>query len=248
MLQHVQQDDFPCSQEHPTLAVAEIHVWRAALDVDAAALQRLRAFLAEDELARAARYRFALPRRRFVVARGILRLLLGRYLGISPEEVRFSYTPRGKPALSVPEHAWLHFNLAHSEDWALYAVARGRAVGVDIERVYPIKGRDRLVERFFSAGECAAFNALPDSQKQSAFFATWTRKEAYMKGQGAGFALPLKQFDVSVRPAGPARLLADRSRAGNPEPWSLHAVPGIPGYAATVAARGEISRIRCWSV
>ena len=69
-----------------------------------------------------------------------------------------------------------------------------------------------------------------------------------MKARGAGFALPLKQFDVSVQPAGPAQMPADRNRAGNSEPWSLRDVPGIPGYAATVAAQGEIAGIRCWSV
>ena len=101
---------------------------------------------------------------------------------------------------------------------------------------------ERLVRRFFSTAEQTAFAALPAERREAAFFAGWTRKEAYIKGRGLGMALPLHQFDVSLAPR-KARLLADRHTPSAVENWSLHSLDFIPGYAAALALRGELTEL-----
>ncbi len=95
----------------------EVHLWRASLDVTAAHVTRLGRTLAPDEHERAARYRFERDRVRDIVARGTLRVILGRYLDLDAAGLRFVYGPQGKPALA-PEHGadedTLSFNLSPS--------------------------------------------------------------------------------------------------------------------------------------
>ncbi len=226
------------------LAGDAIHVWRAGLRVSVACFQRLEATLSPDERARAARFRFVEPRERFVVARGALRFILSRYLDLSAGELRFAYNAYGKP--SLPDHGWLHFNLSHSGDLVLFAVTRRRPIGIDLERTAPPDTMARLVEQFFSETENTAFLALPEGKRAAAFFAGWTRKEAYIKALGVGGSLPLDQFDVTLSPDEPARLLADRASPGNAARWSLHNLDPGPGYAAALAVQNPLGPVTCY--
>lgn len=219
------------------LAADVVHIWRVDLRVSEACFQRLAATLSPAERARAARLRFDAPRRQFTVARGALRDILGRYLDVRPARIALTANPHGKPALAAPDCAWLHFNLAHSGDLALVALTRGRPLGIDVERVAPPDNLPRLVAQFFSPNENAAFRALPESKRVAAFFAGWTRKEAYIKALGVGGALPLDQFDVTLSPDEPARLLADRRHPANIARWSLRDLDPGPNYAAALALR-----------
>src|SRR3954471_1862464 len=112
----------------------EVHVWRAVLDLPPAAVMDLRRLLAADEQERADRFHFEQDRRHFIAARGMLRLLLGRYLRTAPEQLQFTYNPYGKPDLAAgPDAHPLRFNVSHSHGLALYAVTQGRRIGVDVE-------------------------------------------------------------------------------------------------------------------
>jgi 4'-phosphopantetheinyl transferase len=244
-----------------------VHIWRVSLGLSPHEVRRLRGILSADELIRADRFRFREHRARFVVARGMLRVILGRYLNQSPERLQFRYGPYGKPALESLEAfdegrvvdnlplpsshidlgAMLHFNVSHSQDMALYALAWDRPVGIDLEYVadtsHPL---ERLVARFFSPSEREAFQKLPAAQKPQAFFRCWTRKEAYMKARGQGFTLPLQAFDVSVAPDEPARLLNDSHDPQAVAAWTLRDLDPGHGYVAAVAARGSDWRLACW--
>jgi 4'-phosphopantetheinyl transferase len=230
-----------------TLSSAEVHVWRACLDPAASCVERLQSTLAADELQRAARFHFTRDRRRFTVARGVLRDILGRYLGVPPSELGFHYSAYGKPALAdVAAAAGLRFNVSHSHEMALFAVACGREVGVDIEYLgREIRGEE-IAERFFSARERASLRALPAEVKHEAFFNCWTRKEAYIKAHGEGLSLPLDQFDVSLAPGEPAALLATRSDPREALRWSLQALTPGPGYVAALAVEGQGWHLTCW--
>ena len=106
----------------------EVHSWCVRLDVPPETSADLYATLTSDEQNRSARLRFERDRRRFVVARGVLRELLGSYLGIPAGAVRFVYNAFGKPELS-PELGRLKFNLSHSADLALIAIAADAEIG-----------------------------------------------------------------------------------------------------------------------
>jgi 4'-phosphopantetheinyl transferase len=221
-----------------------VHVWRAALDVSPETLGRLAGHLAEEERARAARFVFPRDRDRFIVARGVLREILGRYLELPPTEVRFFYGESGKPELAPDlSGSRLRFNLAHSRDLALYAFTRGQEVGVDVEFVRPELATEEIAERFFSQREAAALRALPPSEQPRAFFRCWTRKEAYIKARGKGLSIPLGTFEVSLAPGQPARLRAVRDDPPEAARWSLCDIPAGLDYQAALAIEGETPEV-----
>jgi len=199
--------------------------------------------MTDDERERAARYRFERDRARYIVARGTLRAILGRYLGVAPADVRFMYGPHGKPALALEHDTDLSFNLSHAGGAALYAVTRGRRVGVDLEQVLPDNTDLGVAARFFSPREVDMLRALPPQVRHEAFFRCWTRKEAYVKARGDGLSLDLTSFDVSLAPGEPPALLATRPDPREAARWSLHDVDAGPGYAAALAVEGRDVRV-----
>ena len=225
----------------------EVHVWRASLDLDVTSKSRLAQTLTQDEQHRANRFHFDRDRDRFLVARGILRVVLGRYLNLSPDQVPIGYTAFGKPILEkpLPTEA-LNYNLSHSDDVALYAFSHSYRVGIDLERIRPDIVVEEVAERFFSPDELAALRALSTDDRINAFFACWTRKEAYLKARGEGLSIPLDSFDVSLKPGEPAKLLNSRDDPQAVARWSLRTLNVGPGYAATAAVEGHDWQLHCW--
>ena len=224
-----------------------VHVWRASLDSPGVSVPELSGVLAPDERDRAARFHFPRDRDRWIAGRGVLRFLLARYLGGRPERLGFAYGAQGKPALATTDAAaGLRFNVSHSAGVALYAVTRGRDVGVDVEALRADFATDEIAERFFSPAERQALRGLPPERRCEAFFACWTRKEAYIKARGQGLSLALDAFDVSLTPGEPAALLATRDDAAQAERWSLHALDPGPGFAGAVAVEGRGWALRRW--
>lgn len=228
--------DWSSPQETPALERDEIHVWRAALSVGQPLLVRLESTLGDDEKARAARFIFERDRDRFIAARGILRDLLGRYLRRAPQDIKFAYGPRGKPAVaSGDSQPGISFNLSHSHALAVIAIAHQREVGIDIEFLRREFAGEDIAKRYFSAQEVTELNGLPAELRTEGFFLCWTRKEAYIKARGDGLHVPLDSFSVSLSPDGPSLLSSpDASR------WGIESfVPSLesePRYAAAVVA------------
>ena len=203
--------------------------------------------LSADEKERAARFYFQRDREHFIVARGALRAILGRYLQRDPTRVGFRYSPHGKPALAMEAPGeGLRFNISHSHGLALCAVTRGREIGVDLERVRSIANLEQIAERFFSPGENAEPRALPARVKAEAFFNGWSRKEAYLKARGDGLSLSLDQFDVSLASGEPARLPRNQREPRDVGRWPLQELPPVFGYVAALAVEGHGLQIRGW--
>lgn len=233
----------------PDLALLsnEVHIWRASLDQPAWRIQELAQTLSADEYKRAERFYFEQHRQRFIAGRGILRTILSCYLGIEPSKLQFCYGNRGKPALAaIDTDRTLHFNLSHSEGLAMYAITRDREIGIDLEYIRSVPDAEQIAARFFSCRENAVFRALPPGQKQAAFFNCWTRKEAYIKAIGDGLAFSLDQFDVSLSPGEPARLLGIKGSSTAAAQWSLQELTPAPGYVAALAVEGHGWRLMCW--
>jgi 4'-phosphopantetheinyl transferase len=238
-------DAAAASAWHPapaTLALSAnaIHVWRTRLDPPAQIVATLAATLSADERERAARFHFELHRRRYIVGRGVLRDLLGRYLRLAPASLRFSYGEHGKPALAgpMPSDA-LFFNLSHSADLALYAFGIGRDIGVDVEEMRADRTTDEIARRFFSPSEVEALDAHSPAERVPAFFRCWTRKEAYIKGRSQGLSIPLDDFEVSIGANEPVRLIASRERPQDVARWRLASLDAGAGFAAALAVEGE---------
>jgi 4'-phosphopantetheinyl transferase len=249
MAQIIPTSSWSVPPEALLLGNEEVHVWRAKLDLQSSCVQSLIQILSADERTRAERFYFQKDRERFIVARGLLRVILGRYTNMEPSQLQFCYNPYGKPDLANESGGnGLCFNLSHSDGLALYAITRGRQIGVDIERIRPDLAGDQIAERFFSPREVKALRSLPPSLQPVGFFNCWTRKEAYIKARGKGLTLPLDQFDVSLVPGEQAVLLGV---SGDPEEssrWSLlDFLPGT-GYAAALAVEGSHWVAKYWQL
>lgn len=214
----------------------EVHVWRAPLPAPAADIPRLSPLLSPDEKERAQRFRLEKHRDDFIFTRGTLRTLLASYLGVSPADLRFAYSAHGKPSLACPQTATaLAFNLSHTEGMVVFAFARDRKLGIDVERVRSDFEVESIAERFFSLAELLALRSVPAEHRHETFFRCWTCKEAYIKALGEGLSHPLHQFDVSVSPGEPAALLHTRPDATEAQRWRLQDVPVPPGHVAALA-------------
>ncbi len=232
-----------------TLGSEDVHVWRIPLDPSDTVVSELASILDVDERARAARFHAVIHRTRFVVGRALLRRVLGQYLGLRPEEVAFVYGEHGKPALrGEATIGGLRFNLAHSKDLALLAVVCGREVGVDLEALRALEDAERIVARFFSTREQADFFRVAPELRQLTFFRGWVRKEAYIKAIGKGLALPLGDFDVTLAPGDPPRLLRVQDQPDEPNRWALAELsPGV-GFVGAIAVEGTGWRLRGFDV
>lgn len=230
---------------HPPLDARAVHVWRVALDDEARAASYW-SLLSDEERARASRFVRDVHRRRFVVAHGALRLVLADYVDAEPTALEFIAGEHGKPALrQVAGRPAVEFNLSHSDDLALVAVAHARPVGVDLERWSEGVEHLDLAERFFSAGERDALRALAHAPElvEEGFFAAWTRKEAYLKATGHGISRGLHHFDVALSPGEPARLLADRLDREATERWRMIALAPAPRYSAALVVASPLGDV-----
>jgi 4'-phosphopantetheinyl transferase len=198
----------------------EVHSWCVGLDVSPGTYARLHATLARDERRRSARLRFERDRRRFVVAHGVLRELLGRYLRTPPGQIRFVHNAFGKPALSPEFGGRLKFNLSHSADLALIAIAADADIGVDLEYVGAQPDYAEIARHFFSTAEVDRLNGLPRQAYAQAFLTCWTKREAYVKARGEGLALLSPQTPPARR-------------------WSLYTLHPAPGYIGALAVEGR---------
>lgn len=250
-------DEWQSSPQTCELTPDSVHVWLADLEHVASSCEPLASILDRHERERAANFHLEHDRQQYVSTHVVLRLLLGRYLGLAPERVAFSSGQYGKPGLDIPSDSGsftpsLRFNLSHAYGIAVYVVALGREVGVDVERISGLPDWERIASTVFSPREQEALRSLPAHERQRAFYVCWARKEALVKATGYGLHMPLDQFDVSLGPGEPARLLDVRGGSTalmDVTHWDLRDVLPIPSYAAALAIEGHNCQVayRHWS-
>jgi 4'-phosphopantetheinyl transferase len=201
------------------LTAGEVHVWRSRLDgpwpgvegLPAPERERAAGFLREDATGR------------WVAARWALRRVLARYLDQPAAEIALELGENDKPQLA-DRSSGLRFNLSHSRDLVLIAVAREREVGVDVERVEPDRDLLALAERALAPEALAEIRAAAPADRPRAFYRAWTRHEARLKCLGTG--------------------LGGEDSGG---PVALADLEVGSGHAAAVAASGPaLGTLHCW--
>ncbi|WP_159586716.1 4'-phosphopantetheinyl transferase family protein [Chelativorans xinjiangense] len=224
-----------------TIGPDVVDIWRWPLDVGMDDLPRYVTALSDGEFARASRFVHERDRLRFIVGRGKLREIIGRYLGVPARRLSFACNAFGKPRLAASRPP-LHFNLSHTGGMAVLAVSDRYHVGIDIEKIVPL--REDVAGHFFSPGERLTLRNVPPDGYLEAFYRCWTRKEAFVKAHGAGLSLPLEAFDVSIDSVGEPKLLRLEGDPEAPAQWRLLnlALPaGFVGAMAALTAGNDIS-------
>jgi 4'-phosphopantetheinyl transferase len=220
------------SPSDPPLAKDEVNVWLASLEDPGANVDRCAESLSPAERDRATRFKFARDRKRYLIAHGALRSILGMYLGIDPAVIDFDAAPAGKPKLARNfASSGVEFNLSHSGEVALIAVTRGEEIGVDVERIREDFSFKPIAQRFFTANEVAALGDLPVDLQREAFYKCWTSKEALLKAKGTGLSGSLDEVQIVLTADAGVRITF---AAGE---WSLTELSPISGYAAALAAK-----------
>ena len=226
----------------------QVDVWRIPGPAGRQRLARMESVLSEDETARAGRYVVTRPREMFVLSRGSLRAILSRYLSCGPREIQFDYGPNGKPSLAGElGGSGLEFNVSHSFHLAIVVVARGRSVGIDVERVRSNIEIEQLARRFFAPAEARRLTeeARPEDRLVS-FFRCWTRKEAYLKLRGAGLSFELDRFEVTSLPDEEPRLLRTAIQGDRPADFFVAEIDVDPAYVASLMVPAPEPVLRFW--
>lgn len=265
----------------PQLNVDRPHLWQVSLSISTISenkFQELRSTLSPDERAKADRFYDPLDGHRYIIARGTLRSILSQYLHLDPSLIKFTYTSQDKPVLDrafspknpqAPQTLQtnlsnlsalpnIQFNLSHSQDLAVYAVALDRPLGIDVEYLRPLKDALSLAKRWFTPKEYAEI--LQHSDPTKTFFRFWTAKEAYLKATGAGLR-HLGRVEISTNPDGSLQLRdfpyspdnspnnlqsnsqdLDNLELDNPVNWSIVELAPAPGYigALAIAKKGIV--------
>lgn len=244
-------DSLPSEWEAPppslSLPPDEVQVWAIPLDQSPLMVSAMVRWLSPVERTRAGRFHSLEDCKHYVIAHGVLREVLGRYLKHAPSDVLLCTLPNGKPVLA-PElnDVQLEFNLSHSHELALIAVSRERRLGIDVERIRAVLDGKVIAARFFAPGETVTLSALPERLQLEAFFACWTRKEAYIKARGEGLRISLDTFAVAVAPGQSPGLLYDVADPQAVSRWSLHSLDVGAAYVASLAVEGQDWRLRHW--
>jgi 4'-phosphopantetheinyl transferase len=214
----------------------EIHLWKAFTETLFTRINELESLLDDGELRRAKRFHFQKDRNRFVAAHGILRKIIGRYLGIPPCRVSFRATPEGKPELDDRRNPQpFFFNISHSHDLVVLAFSRSHRLGIDVERIRPTPDFHEILHCHFHPKEKVTIRNLPVSERQRAFFQLWTGKEAFVKGTGEGLSRPLDSFALSPGGKREEGLLRVEEGGMPTVDWRLLTFRPAEEYAGTLA-------------
>jgi 4'-phosphopantetheinyl transferase len=227
------------------LTPGEVHIWEIPLVATDPVVAACSALLNAEEQARAARLRIPEHGRRWTLARAALRDILACYTGTEPEALVFHSNAHGKPALAGENNPPIHFNLSHSKDLALLAVAL-QEVGVDTEYINPKTDWVPLAKRVLSEREYAQLMGCEPQSQRRMFFQLWAAKEAYMKGRGLGFSLPLKSFSMPVSLAENAGPVIADAEWDDGKPWKIYTLTPRQDTHAASLAYVEIIAERRW--
>lgn len=217
--------------------MTHVRVWSVVANDCSPSLPAMFSTLSDEERVRIGRMRTSADRARAIVGRGGLRYLAGRYLGVDPADVRLVRDSHGKPSFGCEHATRLHFNVSHSGDLALIALAWGRSVGVDVEQVRPDVDVVHTALPLFSSADRGAIGRLPSERRVMAVYDSWTRREAYLKALGVGLSFRLDTFDVLRHEAG-SSILSSVRFVDFVTNCAVRGVDAGGGYSAAVAVCG----------
>jgi 4'-phosphopantetheinyl transferase len=230
-------------KEKPKLSNGIIHLWCLDTESMGAKWSGFKKALSEQERHQAEKFRFEADKKAFIIRRGALRELAGRYLGIPPGELSFYAGSYGKPFISEQQNqTGLQFSISVTRQKIILAFTKGGHVGVDIEVVRPIEDIDSIAQRFFSPSEAALLRSQPHSEKVRHFYMLWTLKEALLKALGIGLTKGAHLFGARWKADGRIEIVDNRLDGFEPQRWFMKTLNCDEDYCMAIAlgATGDI--------
>jgi len=228
-------------QLHLELNRDTIQVWYCTFDANKERLETYKELLSKDEKTRSGKFKFDKDKQCYIISRGILRLILGKYLDTNPKDIKFKYTSYGKPLLDFESD--LKFNISHSGNMATFAFFKNQEIGIDIEKIKDDFDVLELAQNFFSRSEIEVLEQQPKEDLPKAFFRCWTRKESFIKAEGSGLSFPLDKFAVSLENDEHAKLLETQWDSREKHQWQLFSFKPSAEYIAAVAVKHKVAHI-----
>lgn len=224
-----------------------VHLWIADLKTWRSHAGKLRSLLSDDEIKRLDRLKIINKREEFLCSRGILRVILSKYISEDPNDILINYTPAGKPILSDAE---IQFNISHSGDFLICGISLINRIGLDIQEIYSISSLDRIINNFFSPAEIQYLRTLPSRETyQEHFFAIWTAKEAYLKAVGDGIQGSFNQLSIIPESAALLNFRLDHPDLNAEDrQWAINTLEIAQGYRAAMAINGELLELQKFEI
>ncbi len=224
----------------PRIRRESIHIWDVYLDIPPRCVNELCLIMSEDELARMDRFYFESDRLRFAARRGLLRIILGRYLDVDPAAIRFQVAPGGKPYLQHPSNsAAVSFNTSHSNGWAVFAFFSQRRVGIDVEEIRCLPDAEQIASKVLSPRERGSLRLAPPWDVDRRFLQYWTAKEAFVKATGEGLTRDIGGVEIDLTLGSRPGLLSLDGDQLDASRWRLIDIRTIPGFVAALVAEGH---------
>ncbi len=232
------------SNQDLSLQPSQLHVWSVCKSDHENRLQEYWDILNEAEKERALTFRFLKDRYCFIIARGVLRNLLGAYIQMAPDQVKFQFGHNGKPYVHHPSQ--IKFNISHSGDTILLGFVQKHSIGIDVEYTKRKVDVKKIAELFFAEEEVTSLFRLDQAYHTQAFYNCWTRKEAFIKAVGSGLSFPLDQFVVSLDSTKEATLIDTKWDKKEKDKWMLNTIEPGKDYIGAVSVKGNVSDIQSW--
>ncbi len=229
------------NQEINVLKPKEVHIWQTTFS-RTMVLEPYLQMLSSDEITRVHKFKFEVDKKRYIISRGLLRVLLGRYLAEDPKKIVFIYNEYGKPDCNNIKN--LKFNISHSGDMALFGFSYNQGIGVDIEEIKNDFDSLEIADNFFSKKEIACLHNTTKSEQNRAFYRCWTRKEAFIKAEGSGLSFPLDRFTVTLDHDIKASLQETKWQPEERLNWHLSSYVPAKNYIAALAIRDKIKFVK----
>jgi 4'-phosphopantetheinyl transferase len=200
--------------------------------------------LSADEKQRLHRFYFEKDRHQFLITRALLRVVLSKYHEkIKPKEWKFDTNKYGKPFISnIEKGQAINFNLSHSKNLIILAVAQHEKLGIDVEYLMRKGGLIELANAFFSPKEVSQLDLLDDEIKMRRFFDLWTLKEAYVKACGMGLSISLSDFSYIFNKYDQFHIEFNSERIDTPENWYFWRVNISEKHAISLALKSKVEK------
>lgn len=230
------------------LPAHEIHIWHFTFNITES-INTYWYLLSKDEQDRALKFYFEKDQKTYIFSRGILRLILGQYIGISPKTINLKYSSYGKPFIDPLQNKnQLYFNISHTRQHILYAFTKNTEIGIDIEYLKSDIDYQSVAKNVFSTYEYQTITKAPLEKQCVLFYKIWTSKEAFLKAIGLGLSYPLSDFDVCVAENQTIKIRDIKYSSKEAKQWMLYSLTPCEGYISTVATKQKINRIVIYNI